>query len=59
MTKNGCETTSQALLGVHISACNITNKINYEKIGCETTSQALLMIQIGCETTSQAFFVWT
>ena len=29
--KNGCETTSQALLGVHIIACNITNKINYDK----------------------------
>ena len=29
--KNGCETTSQAQLGVHIIACNITNKINYEK----------------------------
>ena len=40
--QNGCETTSQALLGVHIIGCNITNKINYEnKIGCETTSQAL------------------
>ena len=29
--KIGCDTTSQALLGVHIIACNITNKINYEQ----------------------------
>ena len=31
MKKIGCETTSQALLGVHIIACNITNKIHSEK----------------------------
>ena len=56
----GCEITSQALLGVHILGCNITNKINYEKqLGVKRPLKPSWWKKNGCETTSQSFFEWT